>query len=91
MLIHSRLFTRTRRTLTNQRVRFESRLAIWSAGRVKRRALNQPNPGYDELRHPLFIGVMVLGILALVVDMADAWQPLGAFILALGEWARSGA
>lgn len=69
----------------------QSRRLIAHANRVQARALRKPSPGYDELRNPLFVCVMALALLVLLVDMADAWQPLGAFILALGEWARSGA
>lgn len=82
---------RIRRRFINLRVNVQSRLAIRRADRVKRRALRSPNPGYDELRNPLFIGVTALAVLVLLVDMADAWQPLATFIVALGEWARAGA
>lgn len=82
---------RIRHRWVHAKARHDSRRAIAQANRIKARTLRSSNPGYDELRNPLFIGVMVLATLVLLVDMADAWQPLGAFILALGEWARSGA
>ena len=80
---------RIRQRLRRARINWQFRRAIAHANRVKARTLRGANPGYDELSHPLFLGVMVVATLVLLVDMADAWQPLVAFFLALGEWARS--
>ncbi len=87
MITINRLLQRARR----MRINWQFRSAMAFANRVKARTLRTPNPGYDELNNPIFLGVMALATVVLVIDMADAWQPLAAFILALGEWARTGA
>lgn len=79
-----------RQRLRRVRINWQFSRAIAHANRVKARTLRAANPGYDELNNPLFLAVMAAAALVLLVDMADAWQPLVDFILSLGEWARSG-
>lgn len=69
----------------------DSRLAINQARRIKARTWRRANPGYDELSHPLFIGVMTLAFAVLLVDVNDAWPQIGSLILALGDLVRLGA
>lgn len=65
---------RIRQRLRRVRINWQARRAIAYANRVKARTLRGPNPGYDELSHPLFLIVMALGFLAVVVDVAEQWD-----------------
>ena len=43
-----------------------------------------PQPGYDELRDPLFIGVMLLALITLALDLApEAWASAREHLAAL--------
>lgn len=39
-----------------------------------------PNPGYDELRSPLFLTVLVAAVLVLVLDVGDHWPAVMAYL-----------
>lgn len=65
---------RIRQRLRRVRINWQFRRAIAQANRVKARTLRQPNPGYDELRHPAFLLVMALGFVAVVIDVAEEWD-----------------
>lgn len=81
---------RIRQGLRGVRINVEFRLAIAKANRVKARTLRIYNPGYDELRHPLFLGVMAVAAVVLVLDLSDTWGVLGAFLVALGSFVQQG-
>lgn len=81
MLTFKRFFKAMRRA----RIRVECKVAIAKANRIKARTLRRPNPGYDELANPGFIGLMILGTLVLCVDYTDGWgQPGMAVSLVAG-------
>ena len=84
-------FNRIRQRARGAVINWQFRLAVAQADRLLARHKRAPNPGYDELRSPVFLTVMALAVLVLVVDVSDAWQQLGAFIVALGEFVQHGA
>lgn len=54
---------------------------------VKSRPLPKPirtarSPGYDELRSPVFLGVMALALAVLLIDINEAWGDVGAWLSA---------
>lgn len=67
---------RIRQRMRQARHARQSRRLIAQANRLQARALRKANPGYDELRSPLFKGVMALATLVLVVDVSDSWARL---------------
>jgi hypothetical protein len=64
MLIFKRSLQRMRRALIN----WQSKRLIARANAKVRRGSKTLNPGYDELRNPVFLLVMVAAALVLVVD-----------------------
>jgi len=78
-------------TLNRLCLRARRELLLWQASRllarINRRQSRVRRPGYDELSSPAFIGVMLLAVLVLVVDVADAWPQLEAAVLALASLA----
>jgi hypothetical protein len=65
----------------------QARLLIAQVNRRQAQRRRLPNPGYDELSCPWFVGVMFAAILVLSIDMGDKWPEVIAFILS----ATSGA
>lgn len=76
---------RLRHRLVHAKAMRDSRCAVAHANRIKARTLRSPNPGYDELRHPLFIGVMALAALVLLVDVSDGWHHLDSVVAMLAS------
>lgn len=87
MITINRIRLRARRAMQQ----WQTRRLFARANRLLARSSRTANPGHDELSSPLFLGVMALAALVLALDVLDAWQPLGAFILALGSFIQSGA
>lgn len=65
---------RIRQRLRTAYINWQFRRAMARANRIKARTLRTPNPGYDELKSPIFLAVMALGFLAVVIDVADDWD-----------------
>lgn len=62
----------------------------WQARRLiatinRRHALRKrlPQPGYDELSNPVFLGVMAAAVAVLVVDIGDYWPRFDGLLVAL--------
>lgn len=53
--------------------------------RMLARSSRTANPGYDELRHPLFLGVMALACAVLVVDVSDSWHRIDTVVAMLAS------
>lgn len=78
--------------ITVNRLLGRARFALhkWQARRLiaqvnRRHALRKrlPQPGYDELSNPVFLGVMAAAAAVLVVDIADAWPRVDRLIVVL--------
>lgn len=71
---------RLKGAMRDRRHRREARLAIAKAQRAVDRR-RRPNPGYDELKDPWFIGVMCVAVVALVLDLRPELEtsPLAAW------------
>ncbi len=75
------------RALRKLRYRLRSALlqrqCVRLMARVRReqaRAQRTPNPGYDELSDPWFLGVMATAVVVLLVDIPDAWPTVAAVL-----------
>lgn len=64
---------------------WQARRLIANANRMLARSSRTANPGYDELRHPMFIGVMVLAFIVLVIDVSDGWSRLDTVVAMLAS------
>lgn len=78
--------------ITMNRLHGRARFALhkWQARRLlarinRRQALGRrlPEPGYDELSNPVFLGVMALAVVVLVVDVGDYWPRVDGLLVAL--------
>ncbi|MGE0333198.1 MAG: hypothetical protein AB7P37_21165 [Ramlibacter sp.] len=49
----------------------QSRAAVRRAERAISRRARLSGPGYDELRHPVFVAVMALAMLVLMADLTS--------------------
>ncbi len=61
----------------------QARLVIAQVERRQAQRQRAPNPGYDELRCPWFVGVMLLALLVLVIDVPDHWPVVIAFLASM--------
>lgn len=78
------------RTLRKLRYRLRSALLQRQCARLMARVRREqahadraPNPGYDELSSPWFLGVMAAAVLVLLVDIPDAWPTVAAVLVRL--------
>jgi hypothetical protein len=55
-------------------------LLLMQANRRTKRRHRLPSPGYDELRSPAFIVVMLAAVVVLAIDMGDAWPAVIALL-----------
>lgn len=78
--------------ITMNRLRGRARCALhkWQARRLlarinRRQAMGRrlPEPGYDELSNPVFLGVMAAAAAVLVIDIADAWPRVDSLLVVL--------
>jgi|GEM_PF-2877636 len=68
---------------------WQARRLLASANRMLARARRPANPGYDELRHPVFLLVMTLAALVLVFDVSDSWHRIDAVVAMLASIAST--
>jgi hypothetical protein len=79
MITANRIHLRARRALHQ----WQARRLLARINRRQARAQLDLKAGYDELKSPVFIAVMVLAVLVLVVDISDAWPRVDSAVASL--------